>query len=239
MKEKKTKLLKIILTIIILTLIVGAIIYLIPIMARLSTEEGRIDFRNKVQEWNFFGFLALFGLQIAQIFLFIIPGEPIEILAGMCYGGILGAIFIIGSACLISTGIFFTVRIFGKKFVYSFCDKERVEKIENSKIFQNPKKVEKIMLILFLIPGTPKDLLVYISGLLPIKPIRFIIISNIARIPSVISSTFAGANLVEGDWKMSIIIYLVIVIPVLIAIYIMNKFDKEKLTDEALRVINK
>ena len=123
--------------------------------------------------------------------------------------------------------------------MYNFCNEKKVQKIENSKLFQNPRRVEKIMLILFLIPGTPKDLLVYISGLLPIKPLRFIIISTVARIPSVISSTFAGANLAKGDWKMSIIIYLAIVIPVMIAIYIMNKFDKEKLTDEALKIINK
>lgn len=239
MKNKKVNILKIMLTIIVIALVTALIIYLVPIIIKLSTEEGRIEFKNKVEEWNFMGFLALFGLQVAQIFLFILPGEPIEILAGMCYGGVIGTIFILGSAAIISTGIFFAVRKFGKKFVYNFCDEEKVKKIENSKLFQNPRKVEKVMLILFLIPGTPKDLLVYISGLLPIKPLRFIIISNIARIPSVISSTLAGDNLVKGDWKMGIIIYLVIVIPVLIAIYIMNKFDKEKLTDEALKVINK
>lgn len=239
MKDKKTKIFKIILTTIILAIIVAVLIYLIPIMMKLATEEGRIEFKEKASEWNFFGFLALFGLQVAQIFIFIIPGEPIEILAGMCYGGVIGSIFIIGSACIISTAIFFAVRKLGKKFVYSFCDEKKVEKVEKSKLFQDQRKVEKIVLILFLIPGTPKDLLVYISGLLPIKPIRFIIISNIARIPSVISSTLAGANIANGNWKMSIIIYLAIVIPVIIAIYIMNKFDKEKLTDEALKVINK
>lgn len=239
MKDKKIKILKIILTIIILAGIISLVIYLTPIIVKLSSEEGRIEFRDKVNEWQFWGFFALFGLQVAQIFLFIIPGEPIEILSGMCYGGVIGSIFVIASAAIISTGIFFTVRKFGKNFVYSFCDKKKVQKIETSKLFQNPRKIEKIMLILFLIPGTPKDLLVYISGLLPIKPMRFIIISTLARIPSVISSTLAGANLAKGDWKMSIIIYLTIVVPVMIFIYIMNRFDKEKLTDEALKVINK
>ncbi len=239
MKNSKGKVLRIFFTIVVLVAIIGLIIYLAPIMIKLSTEEGRIAFKEKVNEWGFLGFFSLFGLQVAQIFLFIIPGEPIEILSGMCYGGVIGSIFIIASAGIISTGIFFAVRILGKKFVYNFCDEKKIEKIENSKLFQNPRKVEKIMLILFVLPGTPKDLLVYISGLLPIKPFRFIIISTIARIPSVISSTLAGANLANGDWKMSIIIYLVIIIPVMIAIFIMNKFDKEKLTDEALKVINK
>ena len=73
----------------------------------------------------------------------------------------------------------------------------KVEKIENSKVFQNPKKIEFIMLILFLIPGTPKDLLVYVAGLLPIKPLKFIIISTFARFPSVITSTLAGENVAK------------------------------------------
>ena len=99
------------------------------------------------------------------------------------------------------------VRKLGRKFVYDFCNKEQIEKLENSKLMKNTEKIEFIMLILFLIPGTPKDLLVYIGGLLPIKPLRFILISTFARLPSVISSTFAGENIASGDWTFSIIIY--------------------------------
>ena len=43
--------------------------------------------------------------------------------------------------------------------------KEKINKIQNSKLFKNPKKIEYIMLILFFIPGTPKDLLTYIAGM--------------------------------------------------------------------------
>ena len=93
------------------------------------------------------------------------------------------------------------------------------------------------MLILFIIPGTPKDLLVYIAGLLPIKPFRFIMISTFARLPSVISSTFAGSNLVAGDWKMSIIIYAVTFLIVGIGIFIINKFDKNKTTSEVIKAL--
>ena len=69
-------------------------------------------------------------------------------LAGMCYGGLGGLIFVTASAFIISSIIFFMVRKLGKKFVYDFCDEEKVMKIENSKIFKNPKKIEWIMIIL-------------------------------------------------------------------------------------------
>ena len=236
-KNNKVKIFKIILTIIVLILIIGIIAYLFPVTKNLSSLEGQVAFKQKVEDSGILGMLSLFGLQVAQIFLIIVPGEPIEILAGMCYGGLWGTVFIMISAFIISTTIFLLVRKFGKKFVYSFCSEEKVKKIENSKLFNNPKKIEMIMLILFLIPGTPKDLLVYIAGLLPIKPLKFILISSIARFPSVISSTLAGENLAVGDWKMSIILYAIVFLLVAILVFIINKFDKDKTTNEALKII--
>ena len=236
-RKTKIKVFKIILAILVLTLFIGITTYLFPVMKDLSSIEGQIAFKEKVDNSGMFGLLSLFGLQVAQIFLIIVPGEPIEILAGMCYGGFLGTIFIMVSAFIISTTIFFLVRKFGRKFVYDFCDEKKVAKIENSKLFQNPKKIELIMLILFLIPGTSKDLLVYIAGLLPIKPIRFILISSLARFPSVILSTLAGENLAIGDWEMSIILYAAVLIIVGIIIFFINKFDKDKITEEAIKTI--
>lgn len=147
-RKTKIKVFKIILAILVLTLFIGITTYLFPVMKDLSSIEGQIAFKEKVDNSGMFGLLSLFGLQVAQIFLIIVPGEPIEILAGMCYGGFLGTIFIMVSAFIISTTIFFLVRKFGRKFVYDFCDEKKVAKIENSKLFQNPKKIELIMLIL-------------------------------------------------------------------------------------------
>ncbi len=236
-RKTKIKIFKIIIMILVIALLIGITIYLFPVIKNLSTSEGQMEFKNKVNESGFLGMLTLFGLQVAQIFLFILPGEPLEILAGMCYGGIGGTIFITVSVFIISTAIFFIVRKLGRKFVYDFCSEEKVKKIENSKLFKNAKKIESIMLILFIIPGTPKDLLVYIAGLLPIKPFRFIMISTFARLPSVVSSTFAGSNLVAGDWKMSIIIYAMTFLIVGIGIFIINKFDKNKTTSEVIKAL--
>ena len=236
-KKGNVKIFKLILLIMVLLISIGIIFYLFPVMKNLSTIEGQVAFKEKVNNSGVMGLLLLFGLQVAQIFLIIVPGEPIEILSGMCYGGLWGTVFIMVSASIISIAIYFLVRKFSRKFVYDFCDKNKVEKIENSKLFQNPKKIEFIMLILFLIPGTPKDLLVYVAGLLPIKPLKFILISTFARFPSVITSTLAGEQLAIGDWKMSIVLYGIILIFVAILVFIINKLDKDKITKEAIKSI--
>ena len=121
-----------------------------------------------------------------------------------------------------------------RSFVYGVYSEEKIKKIENSKLFKNPKKIEYIMLILFLIPGTPKDLLVYVAGLLPIKPLRFILISTFARFPSLISSTIAGSSIVEGNLKMGIILYALTFLLVGIVIFIAEKRDKTKITKEII-----
>ena len=86
--KKKIKVIKIIILIIALALIVGLIAYLFPVMRNLSTHEGQIEFKEKINESGIYGMLTLLGLQVAQIFLVILPGEPLEILAGMCYGAV-------------------------------------------------------------------------------------------------------------------------------------------------------
>lgn len=235
--SKKTKIFKLVLLGIVLTIAIAVTAYLIPVIKELGTPEGQQAFQTRINDSGFLGILMLFGLQFAQIFLFIIPGEPIEILAGVCYGSLWGTVFIMVSAAIISAFIYVLVHKLGRKFIYDFVSKEKIEKIENNKVFQNPKTIRFLIFILFFIPGTPKDLLTYIAALLPIKPMEFIIISTIARFPSVISSTWAGASLLEGNWQASLGIYGVTFLIVAIVVLIMRRFDKDKITDEAIRTI--
>lgn len=238
-KMNNIKVFKCILFVLVFLIIIYNTIYLFSIIKDIATPEGKEIFKEKITNTGFSGMLMLFSLQIAQIFLAIIPGEPLEILAGMCYGWLGGTIFILVTVLITTTTIFHLVRKFGKKFVYEFLDKKKVDKIQKSKTFNNPKKIEFIIFILFFIPGTPKDLLIYISGLLPIKPLRFILISTFARFPSIISSTLAGSNIMKGDFKTTILIYVVTFLIAIEVFIIVNLFDKNKETREVFNEMKK
>lgn len=238
-KEKRNKTIKIIIFIITIMILIGCTIYLYSIMKELLKPEGRENLKIEIQQNGPNGILLLLGLEAAQIFLPILPGEPIEILAGMCYGTFGGLIFIMLSVFIVTAMIFFMVRKFGRDFVYTMVSKEKIQKIENSKLFTHPKQIEYIMLILFLLPGTPKDLLTYLAGLLPIKPSRFIVIATLARLPSIISSTYAGATLINGNWKIGLLMYVGIFVVVGIAILLAKKFDKTEITKEILEETKK
>lgn len=233
-EKRKISFVKIILLIFVVIAFVGLIAYLFPVMKSLSTHEGQIAFKQRIDDSGILGFLILLGLQFAQIFLVIVPGEPLEILAGMCYGAIGGTIFSLFSVALSTAIIFGLVRKFGKKFIYQSFDSKKIDKIEKSKIFQNPKKIEFILAMCFAITGAPKDILVYIGALLPIKPIRFILISTFCRLPSIVSSTIVGEYFSEGNWKVSMIVYGITFALTFVTFGIIRIFDKEKLTEKAL-----
>lgn len=236
-KSTKIKIIKLIILVSLVLLITGLTIYFLPILKNLNTQEGQLQFKEKVNQSKILGFLILLGLEIAQIILAVLPGEPVEVLAGICFGTFWGTIFLMFSIFITTVLIYVLVKKNGKKFICEFFSKEQVEKIENSKLFQDEKKIEMVMILLFLIPGTPKDLFVYIGGLLPIKSSRFIAIATLLRFPSIISSTIAGNNLLGGKWQISILAYVITFLITFLIIFIINKCDKNKISEEVIESI--
>ena len=226
--QKKIKIIKIILTILVLVLLAIFFFKIAPFMMDLSTTDGQIAFKNKINSMGFLGVVLLFGLQILQILLVVLPGEPFEVLAGMCYGTWGGWLFITLSVFITTTIIFFSVRKLGQKYLYNFFKKEKIEKIMNSKLLKNETNLEIVLSLIFFLPVTPKDLFVYIGGLLPIKPAKFILIATLVRFPSVITSTMVGANISNGNWKTSLLIYLITFIITAVILIILTMRDKNK-----------
>ena len=224
---KKEQIVKIIVLVIVVAIFIFLTIQLLPMFQGLSSQEGRMEFKTKIEALGAKGILAIIALMFAQVFLAILPGEPVEILAGMCYGAMGGMLVIFFGAFLSSAFIFFLVRKFGRGFIYSFVKKEKIEKLEHSKMFANPKTLDTILFILFFIPGTPKDLLAYIAGLLPIHPLKFLTIATFARFPSVLSSTIVGANLMEGNWSVIVMTYGISFAISGIVLYLSNRKGKK------------
>lgn len=227
MDNRTKKLVNVIIALLILLFIIYLTIKLLPIFTSLSTEHGRLEFKDKIEGLGTKGVLLIIGLMIAQIFLPILPGEPVELLSGMCFGAVHGMIIVLLGAVISATIIIFGVKFLGRKFIYAFVKKEKLDKIENSKIFSNKKKIDIIIFLLFFIPGTPKDIFVYLGGLLPVNPWKFILISSFARIPSIISSTIAGANLLDGRWTTIVMVYAITFGLSGILIYILSRKNPE------------
>ncbi len=209
MKNKKIKIIRACILILILLIMIITTIKMFPIFKSIATEEGRNSFKVNIENSRFQEILMILGLMFVQIFFPILPGEPVELLAGMCFGTWGGLIVLYVGVFFITLLIYLFVRKFGRDFICTFISEEKISKIENSKIWNNPSKIRTLLFLSFFIPGLPKDIFVYIGGLLPINPIEFLLISTLARFPSIISSTIAGSNILYGNWSVILITYAI------------------------------
>ena len=159
-----------------------------------------------------------------QTLIPFIPGEPFELLAGYLFGTIKGTIFCLLAASLASIIIIFFVKKYGTRLIEVFYSRKEHEK---TNIFKS-KKVFLIYALIFMLPGTPKDLLCYIGGLTEFDIIPLVIVTTIGRIPSIITSTIPSDALAEKNYALAIIIYTITIIISIISLYVYNKYLEKK-----------
>ena len=157
-----------------------------PMLATLSQPE---QFRAWVDAHGILGRLAMIGMMAFQIIVAIVPGEPLEIGAGYAFGAWEGTLLCLIGSVLGSLLLFCFVRKFGVKIVELFFPREKIQSIS---FLRNTHKLHLLIAVLFLIPGTPKDLIGYCAGLTPMKCSAWLLITTPARIPSILTSTLGG-----------------------------------------------
>ena len=163
-------------------------------------------FRDMINKQGFLGRLTLIGIQILQVVIAMIPGEVIEVGAGYAFGAVEGTLLCLVGVAIGSTLIFLLTKCFGLRLVEAFVSREKISEL---KFINNEKRLNLLIFILFFIPGTPKDVLTYFVGLTPMKLRTFLLITSIARIPSVVSSTIGGHALGLQNYSMAIIVFAI------------------------------
>lgn len=163
-------------------------------------------FREWVEARGFMGRLALTGIMTLQVVVAMIPGEVIEIAAGYCYGPLGGMLLCLIGAAAGTCIIYGFTKLFGIRMVEAFVSRE---KIASLRFLQDSRKLNLLIFIIFFIPGTPKDLITYFVGLTPMKLTTFLLISSVARIPSVISSTIGGDALGMRNYTFAVLVFAV------------------------------
>lgn len=199
-----------------------------PLIQMLSRPE---EFQKWVDSHHIWGRLAFVGMMCLQVVFAIIPGEPMEIGAGYAFGSIEGTLLCLLGAAVGSSIIYLFTKKFGIKLVEAFISRE---KILSMSFIKNTKKLNLLIFILFFIPGTPKDIFTYFIGLTPMKLHVFLLISSIARIPSVITSTISGDALVSQNYGFAIAIFVITAIISAVGILIYHKIAKKHAAQESL-----
>lgn len=182
-------------------------------------------FRDWVDGYGLRGKLLFTGIIILQTIVAFIPGEPFEIVAGYAFGAFMGTFLCVLGEVIGSVSVFLFVRRFGRKAIEVFFSSE---KIDSLRFLKNEKKLGAFVFFVFLIPGTPKDVLCYCVGLTKMKLSTWLLISSVARFPSVVSSTIGGDALGLGNTAFAFVVFGVTVVLSVSGMLMYNRIVKRR-----------
>lgn len=195
-----------------------------PLIDKIFGGENAAEaFKSMVDDNPIKARLIYIGIQIFQVFIALIPGEVVEIAGGLAFGAIEGTGLSLLGVAIGSSIIFLLTKTLGMRFVELFVSRDRINEL---KFLRNGKNLEWLVFYIFFIPGTPKDLFTYVVGLTRMKLLPFLAISLIARIPSVLSSTWGGDAIISGQYTKAIIIFGTALVCSLVGLLIYNLMKK-------------
>ena len=163
-----------------------------------------VKFRQWVESHGIISDIAFIGMTVLQVIVALIPGEPLEMGAGYAFGALKGTLLCVIGNIIGGCLIFLFVRTWGIRFVELFYPRE---KILSLKFLQDKRKLNVLLYVVFLMPGTPKDLLSYFAGLTDISWGSWLFITSIARLPSILTSTLTGGALGEQKYILAIVAF--------------------------------
>ena len=165
----------------------------------------RYQLKKVLQSFGPYSPLVFILLQIIQVVIAPIPGEPIEFLGGYAFGVWGGMLYSMIGLIAGSWIAFSIARIFKKWAVEKFVSAATMKKFE----YLIGHQGVILSFLLFLIPGFPKNALCYLLGLTPMHMGIFLIISTIGRIPGVLMLTLQGAKVCQHQYKTFFILFVI------------------------------
>ena len=169
-----------------------------------------------VESYGPLGVLVFMLLNQLQVIIAMIPGGPFSIAAGYIWGPWLGTLICLISTSTISVVIFLLIRRFGRGLAEIFVSDK--EEGQFKKLIKSPQAA-RLLLVIFLIPGTPKDPLTYLAGFTGITTLDWVLINLIGRFPGIFLSAVGGSSVEEGNLILTGVIFVIAV-----ALYFVGKY---------------
>ncbi len=233
MEDKKArikKIIKITLLVLAIVLSVVACVLLVPYLAKLAKmnkEELNSALAAADAALRKLGpirYILMMLLQIFQMILAPIPGGPVAVMMGFMFGPVVGTLLTIVSTALGTMLIIWCVERFGMSFVNKFINSKGFEKL---RFLHNSSSRDALLFLLFLVPGTPKDLVTFFAPFTGAKPRNIVVLASLARIPSIFLMVYLGDAISDGNLVKSLIILTVAAVIGLIGIMFKDKVMPE------------
>lgn len=155
------------------------------------------------EEYKGYSILVYITAQVLQIIICVIPGQWLQFAAGYAFGFWAGLLFSLIGAAIGAVISYYLAKLLGQGILYLIFDEEQmnnfIEKL-------NSKKAIIAVLVIYLIPGLPKDACSYAAGISNMKLKPFLIVSLIGRTPAMAGSLLIGNQVGIGSYTIAIVI---------------------------------
>jgi uncharacterized membrane protein YdjX (TVP38/TMEM64 family) len=143
------------------------------------------------------GAIVYVVLQIMQIIISFIPGQIIQVAGGYIFGlGFCLALTAVGT--IVGEFVAFKLAgVLGRDFVFMIAGEERAKSFIKG---MSSRRGFVAIILIYLLPGIPKDVFTYVAGLTDLKVLPFLVVSTLSRLPGVVGTIFMGHFVAEKNY---------------------------------------
>jgi membrane protein DedA with SNARE-associated domain len=181
-----------------------------------TSQERLFRFIDSLGVWDEVGFVFL---EAVQVVIPSIPGMFLNMLGGYLYGTFEGVILSTIGTTMGGYIVFLLSRKFGRQIISRYLPKTLMKRFEN--IPHN--KGRFTILLLFLVPGFPKDYLCYTLGYL--SAVEFFLVTGFGRLMGTFLETLGGDYIRRGRYQELFILAGVAIVIILLALVSKNRIE--------------
>ncbi|MBQ6440739.1 MAG: VTT domain-containing protein [Mogibacterium sp.] len=159
-------------------------------------------------------FLLIIGLQIIQVVVCVLPGQPIQFAASYMFGVGRGYLLSVIGAVIGTTISFCLAKALGSEAMHLFFGEEKIKEYQRR---LNSGRGLLLTFLIYLIPGVPKDLVSYAAGISEMRFRPFLLAATIGRSPAMLGSLLVGHFFVKQNYTAIIILTVIITVLLLVS----------------------
>lgn len=214
MIKQKSKKTKIVMALVFLAIFAGLMLFLfsgnnLHIVKEVFRDGATQDeIREALASFGWRGYITIGILSMLQVVFAFLPAEPVQVISGLSFGMWIGGLICLIGVILGNTILYIGYKIFGEKLGQYF---ETHADFDFS-VARKSKKISAIIFILYFLPAIPYGLICLFAASVGLKYPKYIILTTLGVIPSVLIGVGLGHVAISSSWILSIAVFLVLIV---------------------------
>lgn len=196
--------------------------YILVGMAIVNLVKDPRGFKTWIDGFGTSSIFIFIGLRVIMTVLRVIPGGPLQVAGGYAFGTWWGAVWCMVGSLIGTLIIFLLGKKYGTKLVGLFVSPE---KMRSAAMLKDKKKRNVFLFLMNFLPGTPKDIFTWMAAISNDGEFSSILVILLARIPSVVASTWCGHELMQENYVVSAVVFGVLLVLGVVCSYAYKKLS--------------